>query len=479
MARLANLPSMRSTTQRARNFYTKCNAMPLYSHCMDVMEVARKTRILEGQVITDERQSWKRRMANFVVGATILTHVIDNTKVMQNGCALPKGLGSDEVMEENRNFCDMTALERRSAPLTDFVPILNNGHAPLALLVKLADYAVTHNKADYLEGLVGAPSYPIFRTYRSRGEAYRSYRTDAKAGELIYAPVAELFGYPGIAGTILKHSYAVTHPDVHKHVMKILGNEVIRARLGVTQKIAKDLKRILKTAFASYGFDVGVEMRPVKSEGKLMRKTHRLIREDFEANLNGSRMTKKESRRSLEKFMKRTVGNFDGERIHDWVALRIIVKKYNKRDINSMGSQDRERIIGIFGESDPEGEVLDSEKSFPLAVKIVNDALSTYALATRMDFGDVRPQKKNKKTGYKAYHWDLGSQGPAFATNISLPFEVQLKTQEWHEVAEHGKAAHYYYVGGEPEFIDTIAAAYKDIIYRNLNGNKRQMPSNS
>lgn len=468
MAKLVKLPSMRSATLTARSFYTNCNALPMYEHCMDVMRVARRSRILEGHVITNPKESMRRRTANFVVGATILTHVIEHTKVMQNGCILPPGFRSDEVTEENKNFCELTALERKGAPLNEFVPILNNGHAPLALLVKLADYAVTHNKANYLEGLVGTPSYPIFRTYKSREEAYRSYRSDAKAGELIYAPVAELFGYPLLAGTILRHSYAVTHPAIFRHVLKVLEDEIIQARIAVTQRMVKDLKNILKSAFASYGFDIDVEMRAVKSEGKLMRKVFRLLEEDFNSNPNTDKLTAHEIKRGMEKFVRRTVSKFQNERIHDWVALRVVIKRFNKKEIDSMDEGDKERLIGAFRESDPEAEVLDSEKGLPLAVKIVNDAISTYALATKMDFGDMRPQKKNKKTGYKAYHWDLEHQGHIMSTNLSLPFEVQLKTQEWHEIAEHGKAAHYYYVGGEPEFMDMIASAYKDIIHRNL-----------
>jgi (p)ppGpp synthase/HD superfamily hydrolase len=76
----------------------------------------------------------------------------------------------------------------------------------------------------------------------------------------------------------------------------------------------------------------------------------------------------------------------------------------------------------------------------------------------------------DKENGYRGFHFDTVSESgnPLRA----LPFEIQVKTPEWSDIANHGKAAHYYYLGGDTDFVDMIKASYNDIIRRDEGGKK-------
>jgi hypothetical protein len=393
--------------------------------------------MVEGRVIKDPREDPKRRWANSVLAETILYHVIEYNELVRTTTPLPEALKNEEVLRENGIFCKMTELERRGAELSEFVPLLNNGPAPLALLAKIVDYAVTHS-ADDLNSLVGTWDSHVLRVYRSMDDLDSALKMDALAGERIYAPVAELFGYPSLAGSIFKHSYRVNHPEIYNHVMETLSEPSVAVRLSLSQKIIKEVARQLKEFLKIYDFDAVVAVRPRKDEGKLMRKIYRSLSKSVgesgdAASRNGDN----------GKSLAGLVSSFDFDTISDWAALRVILYKFKGKDIDTLPEAEKGRAIAA-------------------AVKLVQGRLEMLKILSDYSFEHSFHDKDN---GYRAHHWDVRSNGLTEAR--SLPFEIQLKTAEWHAVAERGKAAHYYYIGGESEFVDAVAKAYKGIIHMN------------
>ncbi|MEW6722226.1 MAG: hypothetical protein AB1324_03115 [Candidatus Micrarchaeota archaeon] len=417
---------LRASVQTARNFYLRCNAMPLYGHCRGVLKTACDVGIVEGRVILDPRADPKRQRANSTLAETILYHTVERGSLGAGGTPLPAPLRDEEVLRELDVYCRLTRLERSGAPLTEFIPLLNNGRAPLALLAKIADYAVTHNEAEALQYLVGSWTGP-FRTYSSMDEIRDLLRMDAIAGERIYAPVAELFGYQELAGDILRHSYGVNHPEIYALVMDTLASEEVRARLAATQSIARKLARSIRDTLRSFDYEAEVAIRMQKHAGKLMRKVRRRLRGDAENGVPA-------------------LFAMDVEKISDWVALRVVVRRHEKREIDALAEDRKWRVI--------EG-----------AVGIIDMCLQTMQLLRGgYSFSHAF---KDKTNGYRAHHWDMRAEKPDNPSgSLPLPFEIQLKTSEWHEVAERGKAAHYYYIGGESEFVDMIADAYREILHK-------------
>jgi len=80
---------------------------------------------------------------------------------------------------------------------------------------------------------------------------------------------------------------------------------------------------------------------------------------------------------------------------------------------------------------------------------------------------------KEKGNDYRSAHFDATPR-PGQDT---LPFEVQVKTRLWDEIASHGKAAHEYYKTDQEEqpeeiknCIDSIKTTYHNLLYRKHNG---------
>ncbi len=329
------------------------------------------------------------------------------------------------------------------------------------MLAKLADYAVTHKMEDHIDGLVSKTASPLFRLYKSEADAQEMMRMDAMAGENLYGPLAELFGYPSIAGDIFEHAYRINHPEIYQRIMELSSDETIMHRMASTQEVAIELSRILRNALSSYGFEADIEMRKEKHPGKAMKKALRIMEGQWkEGGKHGT----------LDQYVTDKIGSFNYDEFHDCVALRVIVHKIRDSYMDNLlgmmshpGSAYENEVFTVKNVK----RLLSSICVEPLhlALKIVLDTIMSLKL--------IHPLLKqclpkityyDKPNGYRAFHFDtVSDSGCEFRV---LPFEVQLKTSEWHDVAEHGKAAHYYYLGGDTAFVELIRRAYHDIIHR-------------
>lgn len=437
-------PNLQSSVHRARDFYRRCNALPLYDHAHRVFKRAVDEKIVEGRPITDYQDNPERAWMNSIIGESILYHVIKNSSLplIRGGqIMLPLTLGdghplrNDRILKELDVFSELTRLDRRGAEPEEYEPLLNNGRAPLALLARLADYAVTHKTEERTPEHVSesGPLISIFRMYDSMQHAEQCLKMDAAAGERLYAPIAELFGYPELAGDILRHAFRINHPVIHAHVMEIYEDPQVQEQLRITQAIARRLARRLKENLKKNGFDVRITLRHVKHEGKAMRKFLKELRERHSELEEGKRPP-------LEEYVHGNVFGLSLGSINDPVALKVVLDSFMGQPIDKMKAKEQREII-------------------KMARMAVNFHLAVIRQAEGYSF---RHTFVNKDNGYKAHHYD----SRPIIENGKLPIETQVKTREWDEIASHGKAAHYYYIGGEKRFIDTVANAYHEIIHR-------------
>ncbi|MFH0884618.1 MAG: hypothetical protein V1861_02830, partial [Candidatus Micrarchaeota archaeon] len=399
----------------------------------------------------------ERRLVNSVIAETCLYHVVDSNNLatyqrVARSNHLPPALYDERVLREIDIFSKLTELERNGAQLSEFTPLLNNGKPPLALLVKLADYAVTHTAENRLKGLIDPDHGSIFRAYDSIEHAHSSMRMDAIAGERLYAPVAELFGFPAIAGIILKHSFQINHPEIYSRVMEVMEDQALKQRLALTRGIVQQITRHLRVTLAEYGFEAEVTIRSVKSEGKVMRKTLRLLKYDFDADAASKIISKEDYPKALDSYVKNYIGSFDFERMSDLVAYRVKIQKYKGREIDSMGAEEKEHVLGIAR------AIMDG--TLTIQGRVVSGGL-----AFQQEFID-------KDNGYKAYHWHVSSMSGGTSPSLTpLNLEGQLKTEGWHQIAERGGAAHHYYIGGDTAFMDMLDTAYHTLLYQFIKGN--------
>jgi len=427
-------PNLLSSIHTARNFYLKHKAMPQYEHCMGVLKKAEKHKIVEGKFIKRYTKDPNRALVNSILAETILYHIIDHKKI--DGCKyiLPAAVNDPAVKKEIVLFGKLTELDRKGAALSEYIPLLNNGEAPLAILAKLADYAVTHNGENHLENFISEEGHPIFRTYSSMAEAYESLRMDANAGERIYAPIAELFGHPELAGSILKHAFDVNHHDIYNFVMEKIKDAELQERLSCTRILVKELaKRIRKTLIGA-GFDVVVIPRLMKHEGKIMRKVHRKIAKRYNESEESKSMP-------FEDYLSTNIESFDITSLNDLVALRVIINKLGKREIDSM-EEGKKRIV------------------MNNAMALIKTNIEMLESISGSKYGYLI-EDWNKESGYRAIHFDCYP----IKTNM-LRFEIQLKTFKEHWIAEEGGAAHWIYIGGDSELGRVLKEIYLSIIHR-------------
>ncbi len=475
MAGLKTLPTAQADVQAARAFYKRAGALPQYDHCHEVYQTAATAGIVEEDVVRSRRQPLERRWANVVLRRLSLFHVIDYDMVGKVALSMPQALTDERVMEEILIYSRLTELERRGAPKTEFAGLLNHGKRPLAPLIKMADYAVTHDTEDQLEGFIANGKPSIIRQYASVEEARSSMKRDLKAGERIWARLAEVFGYQKIAGDIYFHSFKVNHPEIYGAVMTNMAEELTRLRLTHTQVVVGEVAKTVAGVLKSYGFEVEVTMRKVKHPGKQMRKVLDFMTEDHESSSHEM---------SLEEYSQAHAPSFDFDRFNDRVAIRVIVKKFRGQDIDSLITSAghpvegcENSLMGLEGV----GRLIESIPAAPLrlAVKAISEVLSSLGLAFPDSLGSsvCSVEFKSKKNGYRGFHFD--SRSEETDPMRILPFEIQLKTPEWNDISERGKAAHYLYVrkndpNVDPELIEMLGAAYQDVLYRPENGNGGQ-----
>jgi hypothetical protein len=451
MAELSNIPkgppNLQSSVQRARHFYRRCNAMPLYDHVHRVFRRSVQSKIVEGEAIANFAIEPERAWMNSIIAEVDLYHVLARSVIPQLregtarlGFELPEDhpLRSKAVLHEMETFCRLTALDRQGASREDYEKILNNGQAPLALLARLADYAVTHDTEDRTPQHVDL-SGNLFRMYDNMAHAEACLKMDAMAGEQYYAPIAELFGYPSLAGDIIRHAYRINHPMVHAHVIDLYEDGQALENLHLTQNIARRMKKRISRMLKEAGFDARIVPRMKKNRGKVMRKFYREIQGQH-GKLD------ERTRPPLHGFIEQTIPNYDLTSINDPVALKVVLERFQGREIDGMPEKEMKKVIA-------------------LARGIVMINLGLLELSEGYKYKHTFVVKDN---GYKAHHYDARPGQP----NGKLPIEIQVKTKEWDDIASHGKAAHYYYIGGDSKFIDMIAKAYHKIIYRTY-GNGR------
>jgi hypothetical protein len=415
--------------------------MPLYDHGHRVFSRAKQVKIVEGEPISnfiiDPSRAWK----NSELGAISLLHAVDHGSLMRvlNGSSQERFLIPGDHPLRDRGFQDelaafskLTELDRNEASNDQYAKILNNGQAPLALLIRMADYAVTHLTEDRTPQHISSIQSPLFRMYSSSRHAEACLKADAKAGERLYAPIAELFGYPTLAGDILRHAYRINHPIVYKHVTDLFGHDMVQKQLHETQGLARRLRSGLKDVLKASGFEADVVLRQQTHEGKVMRKFFLDMQDRF--NRQG------EDELPMEDFVWSHIDEYGLNSINDPIALKVILDSYRGKALCEMDDAEKKEVL-----------------------KIALMAVRLNLRILKMDEGYTHTYDfKEKKNGYRAHHYD---SRPTYE-NGKLPIEVQVKTREWDDRASHGKAAHYYYIGGDAEFIDMVAGAYQDIIHK-------------
>ena len=466
MVRLRAPPPAQSDIQSARHFYNRIGYPSQYHHGHEVYSKAAKVGIIEEDVVRNRRETSERRWVNVDLRRLSLGHSLDDGKLADASGELPAPFRCERFLENNACYGMLTRLERDGASKDEFARILNNGQRPLALLIKLADYAVTHDGEDKLDGFIknGRPS--LIRQYDSLEEARATMKLDAKTAERLYGPIAELFGYPGLAGDIYLHAFRINHPEIYSHVLATMMDHSMMTRMATTQRLVGEFASVVTQVLRAYGFEADVTLRREKHDGKKMKKMLSCLSDDYASSPSREVL-------SFEEYVRSTYESFNFERFNDWVAVRVIIRKFRGQDIDELVNNAPEpvergegngRTAGI--DISRIGDLLKRIHVGPLAlaVKCMADAISSLTPVHRDALGEAETNViyYEKKNGYRAFHFDTKS---GTAGNKVLPFELQLKTAEWHNVAEHGKAAHYYYLGGDNEFVDLIRTAYHDIIH--------------
>lgn len=512
MVRPRELPSAQSDIQSMRHFYQRIGKMQQNKHSHEVYRKAADTGIVEEDIIRDKKEDPERRLANLTLRRLALAHSVDYASLGSADIALPPALRDERVLKGLEDFSKLTELERSGAPIEAYSSVLNNGKRSLALLIKLADYAVTHDTENQLEGFIDDGKPSLIRRYSSVDEAHRAMKMDAVAGERLYAPVAELFGYPHLAGDIFLHSFRVNHPEIYGHVLSSMQDPLTKLRMAETKRLGAEFAKVIGGVLRSYGFDAEVTIRKEKHDGKKMNKVLRLLKEDFDRTEEGKKLLAKvdDAKRdtgdggamrlralseaysaSLEQYVRKTVSSFDFERFNDWVAVRAVIHRFRGRSIDEQieeaGAQEggfrngRAEGIGL----DQVGRLLDEINAGPLriAVRCVSNAIMSLGdlYGDMLGRTDSKALYYNKPNGYRAFHFDSRPDGKG--SSRILPFEIQLKTARWHAIAEHGEAAHHFYLGGDKGFVDMIANAYHDLIHPQerprSNGARKSSPYHS
>jgi len=448
--------------QATRSFYYSFGelGMRMYHHAHDGFKLGCKIGMIES---IDRRKDPSRARANDVLGMTQLYHPIDPAK-LDRLPVVPFALRDEEVLEQLRLFDKIKALDRSGAGISAYSELVNGGRLPLAMLAVLVDYATTHRMEDRLDELVEAEApNPVFRTFSSIEEAERSYDNHAHAGLRFHAPIAELFGYPLLAGDILNHAFHTLYPEIHAHVRSALSDPLMQRKLELTQSVVRGQARALRQSLSGIGFDATLTMRNEKHSGKLMRKVYRQMEDRFSqspqfeilsdlAKERGANpLLMPEYLASLRAYICAGVSQYDiSENIHDLVALRVVLHRFHGRSIDEMPEEQAEALVELASD-----QILVNLKSAHLHLEAKELARSL----------DVDLDRKRKSNGYRANHFDASPAGSDL-----LRFEIQLKTSLWHAIAEEGYAAHFYYLGGDNQYVDMIASSASELLSTMKNG---------
>jgi hypothetical protein len=470
MAIISSLPSARSDIQKVRHLYRNHDALNPYAHTHSVYQKAVRFGIIDEGIIRDEGKDPSLRLNHLLRRRLALLHVLDSGKVQGRVGVLPRGFADDSLMEELDVFERLTSLERRGAPKSEFLALLNNGKRPLAPLIKIPDCSLTHDTEEALAGFIvnGKPS--IIRQYPSTDEAKLAMQLDLKAAEKLWAPLAGFYGYQELSGDIFQQSYKVNHPDIHALVFANMSDPLTRERIARTQMVAKEASRVIAKSMEAYGFESEVPLRKLKHMGKQMEKAYRFLLQDYDS-------TPCEGRLGRNEFVTSHIADFDFDRFNDVVAVRAIISRFRNAEIDKLikeaGHAVEPGIENLQFDLAHINRLLGSIRvpALRIAVKIIADALTSLPFVHPESLGEYScsVEYKKKTNGYHGFHFDTKALGE---DGISLvPFEIQLRTTEWHYISERGGAAHFLLKGGDEsgpidgELIETLGNGYHDLLY--------------
>lgn len=460
--------AIRSSVQQARAFFGKHRRLALYDHGRTLLTTARDIGMVEGRVVTDSRETMERRLANSDLALLMLYHSIEHNKLVQaeaRGFApqLPPDLEDSSLREQLRISGMLARMGREGRPLTEIRDLLQSVEAPLALLQTIVDYAVSHSHpmVDTPEEFIKPDNGSIFRTYTSLSEMERCRINHAKIAEFVYSRFAELFGYPTLAGDIIREAYRIRHPNIFDHVTGLYQDERSMEQLAYTQTVARRLASRIRKVFKVLGYEVSVELRLQKHEGKLMRKINKKMKEEYK-----ELVAKGKTELSWDEYQQINLSKWGFGSISDTVAMRVIVREFGSKSIDEIEEEERMHIMQ------------DADILLLTILSTFNELLREEDKTTYK----IKKEFKERDNGYRAFHYDTEPRETDEGC-LLLPFEAQLKTIEWDLVARHGKAAHYIFVGTEADqeqadLVEIVQAAYLDTVMKitgngNGNGNGR------
>ncbi len=471
MAIRSTLPIAQSDVQHVRSFYKRQDSLNQYTHCHDVYKKAARFGIIDEGIIRSPNADYALRQSHLLRRRLALLHVVDSNKLQHVASMLPPHMIDDALMEELHVYGELTLLERRGAPKSEFLALLNNGKRPLAPLIKIPDCSLTHDTEDQLAGFIANGRPSVIRQYSSLQDAQEAMRLDLKAAEKIWAPLAGFYGYQELKGDIFEQSYRVNHPEVYDSVLANLSDLGTIERLQATQSLVREAARTIAGILRSYGFSVDVPLRAIKHPGNQMEKLRRILKEDYGRLPETGRM-------HFEGFVRKHAASFNFDRFNDLVAVRAIVDTLRGQSIDksirdSVHAVEPE-MVGVQVDLDGIKPLLDAIRipALKVAVKAVADILLSLRMLhpSLLSESECLVEFKRKDNGYRSFHFDMHATGDY--AKLTVPFEFQLRTSEWHYISERGGAAHYLLKGGgDPELIDILGNGYHDLLYSGAEAN--------
>ncbi|MEM3422236.1 MAG: hypothetical protein QXF35_00025 [Candidatus Bilamarchaeaceae archaeon] len=436
-----NTRNLRSRILSARNFFKKHNELLLYDHGKRVLNLAISShvvdkRVINGKVNVDEGI----KNFNSILTEILLYHTIDMSHVNPNNCELPEVVKNSAVLLlELQKFSLITNLIRSGAQPLELVNAVNHsGAPPAALPAVLIDVAQTHLDDSKTFRFIKKNYNPIFRFYKSKEEADIVTLNTAKFGEIFLAQVAELFGYPSIAGEIFLQSYSVNHPYLFETIVKFNKDSETIHRLETTCALVRSIRKAIKGALSSMDFEFELQLREKKNLGKQMKKLAFRLRKDYPSIIaHGNVDSEKQVNEQKKVLSELSLFDF----FNDLVALRVIIDKFKGKPLVELSQEENKNIV-------------DAVKDLVCQVVRTINPLSHKKYKIDEKF-------YNTERGYKSWHLDIDPRDDTFSK-----YEIQIRTREWHDIAEYGKAAHYLYIGdfGNSDLLEKIQSSYQELL---------------
>lgn len=448
--------------RKATEFYARKGLIEINTHCQKVVGAALRSKMIESEFLGTHGDT-ERVEANHVLTQLVLYHVLDPDKRTLNDIQVPKEY-RNRIEEELVLFSRIAEVEKQDRNRWNFISriLFASGKPPLALLAAIADAAATHEKRD-LELL--CRNTGITRSYNP-DELDSILKNKATIAKEVYARLAELFGYPLIAGQIYENAFEILHPDIYRFVKMELAKPEFEDRMLITNTFSDDLIEKINSRLEHGGFEAESSSRE-KHPGKIMGKIPRLA---------------EDKKLSLEDYM----SQFDWADVSDLVARRIVLSKFEGRDIDDQLTQEVMRQIfgkesGNYcktfsfsnGEIEMFNKLVSNLPPLNIPVRYIIESITDLQQnhIKREVYGniDYTVTFYVKDNGYTAVHFDIKP------TLNSRNVEIQLTTQKAYEISNTGGAAHYYYLGGKigedvKLIVDSVQQAYQSIIGKNGNG---------